>query len=281
MTKIAVLTDSSTYLPSRLVEEHAIHVIPLVLLWGDQALRDGLEITPAQFYRRLEEDQNLPTTTQPTPEDFLRVYNHLAESHDAIVAVLISSELSGTVSSAQVAASSFDRIPVRVVDSRLTYMGLGFAVLTAARAALKDRDLDEVEHAAMSAASRSRVMFVVDTLEYLHRGGRIGGASRLLGTALSIKPLLHLKDGRVDALERVRTKGKAISRMLDLATEYVAGRPVRAAVVHANACSEAESLQTQIADRFECLELFVTELSPVIATHTGPGTLGVGVCPET
>jgi len=280
MTKIAVLTDSSAYLPSHIVEAHAIHVIPLVLLWGEHVMRDGVDITPAQFYLRLEQDPESPTTTQPSPEDFLRVYKHLAEKHDAIVAVLISSELSGTVSSALSAISSFDSIPVRVVDSRLTSVGLGFAVLAAARAALMKKDLDDAEQAAISAALRARVMFVVDTLEYLHRGGRIGGASRLLGTTLSIKPILHLSDGRVDALGRVRTKRKAISRMIDLAAEYVKDRPAQVAIAHADAYSEAEGLQSQIEERLECVESYITEMSPVISAHTGPGTLGLGVCPE-
>jgi len=280
MTKVAVITDSSAYLPPEFVEQYDIHVVPLTVLWGSETLRDGVDITPAEFLQRLAKDPIHPTTTQPNPEDFSVIYEQLAKDHDAIVATLISDELSGTVNSAQSAASDFDRVPVRVVDSRLTTMGLGFSALAAARAAAQGRSLEEVESAARTAAAMSKVLFVVDTLEYLHKGGRIGGASRFLGTALSLKPLLHLNEGRVDALEKVRTKGKAVNRMIELAAQYADGRPVRVSVVHAGVPQEAEALQSRVAEQMECLELHVTMLSPAISIHTGPGTLGLAVCPD-
>ncbi len=278
MTNVAILTDSSAYLPPSLIEEYDIKVIPLVLVWGSEWLLDGVDITPDEFHRRLSEDPTLPTTTQPNPEDFLRIFDQLSKSCDGIVVPLISSELSGTVDSAKAAASEFDRVPVSVVDSCSTTMGLGFAALGAARAAAAGVSLDEVERAARTAASSVKVMFVVDTLEYLHRGGRIGGASRWLGTALSIKPILHLNEGRVDALEQVRTKKKAVSRMLDLAAEHASEHQVRAAVIHADAPDEADALASTVERLFDCLELYVTDLSPVIANHTGPGTLGLTLC---
>ena len=159
-------------------------------------------------------------------------------------------------------------------------MGLGFSALAAARAAAKEMTLDEVEHAARSAAAASRVLFVVDTLEYLHRGGRIGGASKLFGTALSIKPLLHQNEGRVDALEKVRTKKRAVDRMLELAAEYANGRPVRAAVARAGARGDAAALKQRVAGQFNCIELHTVEISPAISIHTGPGTVGIALIPE-
>ena len=280
MTKIAVITDSSAYIPQELVDQYSIHVIPLTILWGPEKLLDGVDITAAEFIQRLVEDPVHPTTTQPNPDDFLRVYEQLAKEYDAIVVPLISSELSGTVNSAQSAASDFDRIPVRVVDSRLTTMGLGFSALAAARAAAQGRSLEEVESAARTAAAMSKVLFVVDTLEYLHKGGRIGGASRFLGTMLSLKPLLHLNEGRVDALEKVRTKGKAVNRMIELTAQYADGRPVRVSVVHSGIPEDAEELKARVAERFSCVELFITDISPAIAVHTGPRTLGLVVCPD-
>ncbi len=280
MSKIAVLTDSSAYLPPELVEQYGIHVIPLTVLWGSERLLDGVDITPEEFIQRLAEDPVQPTTTQPNPDDFIDIYKKLAVEYDAIVVPLISAELSGTVNSAEVAASEFNSIPVRVVDSRLTTMGLGFSVLAAARAASQGKSLMEVEEAARDAASSVKFLFVVDTLEYLHRGGRIGGASKLFGTALSIKPLLHLHEGRVDALEKVRTKKKALERMLELGAQFTNGRPVRAAVVHAGVPEEAEVLKKRVADLFNCQELLTTSLSPAIANHTGPGTLCLAICPE-
>jgi DegV family protein with EDD domain len=204
----------------------------------------------------------------------------LAGEYEGIVAPLLSSELSGTVNSAQLAAEQFGNLPIRVVDTRSTAMGLGLAVLAAARAAKAGASIDIIESTAIKVASAVKVLFVVDTLEYLHRGGRIGGASRLFGTALGIKPLLHLVDGRVDALERVRTKRKAIGRMLELAGEYVNGENVRASVMHANVLIEAQRLKAQVEDRFNCTECFLTELSPVITAHVGPGTLALAVCPN-
>jgi DegV family protein with EDD domain len=279
MSKIAIVTDSSAFLPPDLVHDYGIRVVPQILLWGSATYLDNVDITPSAFFKRLQEDPVHPTTTQPNPEEFLTVFEELSPKFDGIVAILISSELSGTVSSARTAAEQFDRLPVRVVDSRSASMGLGLAVLTAAQNAAQGKSIDEVEAVAREVCASVKVMFVVDTLEFLHKGGRIGGASRLFGTALGIKPLLHLKEGRVDALEKVRTKGKALNRMLDLAQEIVDQKPVRAAVIHAGVPEEGEALKAKVAERFECTELHLAGLSPVIATHAGPGTLGLAICP--
>lgn len=279
MAKTAIITDTSAYLPNNLVQRFGIHVIPLTVIFGEEMLLDVVDIDISEFHRRLSEGPIHPSTTQPNPEDFIALYNKLANDYDGIVAILISSELSGTVNSALVAKEDFDQIPVRVVDSRSTSMGLGLAVLAAAEAASEGKPLDEVEVAAREVCSNVKVLFVVDTLEYLHKGGRIGGASRFLGTALGLKPLLHLNDGRVDALEKIRTKHKAIERMLELAGEYVNNQPVHAAVIHAAAPEEAEALKSTVIDRFNCIDLYVTDLSPAIATHAGPGTLGIAICP--
>jgi DegV family protein with EDD domain len=280
MAKVAVLTDSSAYMPPELVEQNGIHVIPLTIIWGSDTLLDGVDMTPEEFLERLSNDPIHPTTTQPNPEDFTAFYEKLAVDYDAIVVPVISDELSGTLNSAETAASKFDRVPVRVIDTRQASMGLGFAALAAARAAAQGKSLDEVESAARGVASRTRIFFVVDTLEYLHRGGRIGGASRFFGSALNIKPLLHLHDGRVDALEKIRTKNKAVDRMLELADQYVSGRPVWASVIHAGAHAEAVELMGRVAEQFNCLELHLASISPAISVHAGPGTLGLTICPN-
>lgn len=280
MAKVAILTDSSAYMPPELVEQNGIHVIPLTIIWGSDLLLDGIDLTPEEFLTRLADDPIHPSTTQPNPEDFTAFYDKLAADYDAIVVPVISDELSGTLNSAETAAASFDRVPVRVIDTRQASMGLGFAALAAARAADQGKSLDEVESIARGAASRSRIFFVVDTLEYLHRGGRIGGASRFFGAALNIKPLLHLHEGRVDALEKIRTKKKAVDRMLELAAQYVGGRPVWASVIHAGAHGEAVELMRRMAEQFNCQELHLASISPAISVHTGPGTVGLVVCPE-
>ena len=279
MAKIAILTDSSAYLPEDLVQQLDIHVIPQTVIFGEEMLLDVVEIDISEFHRRLSEGPIHPSTTQPNPEDFTTFFDKLVDDYDGIVAILISSELSGTVNSALVAMEAFDRIPVRVVDSRSTSMGLGLAVLAAARAAAEGKSIDEIEQAARDICAKVKVLFVVDTLEYLHKGGRIGGASRFLGTALGLKPLLHINDGRVDGLEKIRTKRKAVERMLELASEYFDGQPVHMSVIHAAVPEEAEALKSTVQERFNCIDLHVTDLSPAIATHAGPGTLGIAICP--
>jgi DegV family protein with EDD domain len=280
MSKIAIVTDSSAFLPDELVKQYQMRVVPQILLWGTETYLDNVNITPSEFFKRLQEDPVHPTTTQPNPEEFLTIFEELAPEYEGIVAILISSELSGTVSSARTAAEQFQRIPVRVVDSRSTSMGLGLAVITAAQLAAEGATIDEVEAAAREVCAKVKVMFVVDTLEFLHKGGRIGGASRLLGTALGLKPLLHLNEGRVDALEKVRTKRKAVDRMLELAQELADGKPVRASIIHAGVPEEGEALRSRVEKTFSCTELHLAGLSPVIATHAGPGTLGIAICQD-
>jgi DegV family protein with EDD domain len=280
MSKIAILTDTSAYLPDDLLQQYDIHVIPLIVIFGEETLLDVVDIDISEFHRRLSEGPVHPSTTQPNPEDFIAIFDKLAEDYDGIVAIHLSSDLSGTINSALVAAEQFDRVPVRVIDSRSTTMGLGQAVLEAAKAASAGKSIDEVEQAARDVCEKVKVLFVVDTLEYLHKGGRIGGASRFLGTALGLKPLLHINDGRVDGLEKVRTKRKAVERMLELAGEYSNGEPVNISVLHAAVPEEAEALKATVMERFECKDLHITDLSPAIATHAGPGTLGIAICPE-
>ena len=204
----------------------------------------------------------------------------MADTADGIVGVFISDELSGTVASALGARDLLPALSIEVVDSRFTSMALGFIALAAARAAAEGKSLSQVAAAARELVPRVNMLFVVDTLKYLHRGGRIGGAARLLGSALSIKPLLHISDGRIDALGQARTKRKAKARMLEVMARRVGDTPIRAAVAHASAPEEAAILLEKIDAGFDCVELLAAELSPVIGTHVGPGTVGVAFHPE-
>jgi DegV family protein with EDD domain len=275
MSRIAVVTDSTAYLPPELVAQYGIYVIPQQLTWGDETFLDGVTMDPQTFFERLSRSKDIPTTSQASAGEFVDLFAEAARNADGIVGVFISTEMSGTVSSASAAQELLPDLPIEVVDSRSTSMGLGFVALAAARAAAGGKELAEVAAAARELVPRVSVLFVVETLKYLHRGGRIGGASRLLGSALRIKPLLHLSEGRVDALERVRTKRKAVGRMLEVMTERVGDAPVYAAVIHANAPEEATKLREQVREQFPCVELYLTEFSPVIGTHIGPGTVGV------
>ena len=200
-----VVTDSTAYIPPALLEQYHIRVIPLHVIWEPETFLDGVTIDPLTFYTRLAADKQIPTTTQPSIGEFVDFFVETAPEAKALVGVFISSELSGTVASALAAREMLPDRTIEVVDSRSTTMGLGFVALAAAQAAAQGKSLAEVVGVARQLAPRTHVLFVVETLEYLHRGGRIGSASRWLGTALRIKPLLHLNEGRVDALERVRT----------------------------------------------------------------------------
>ena len=280
MSTIAVVTDSTAYLPPELVAQYGIHVIPQQLIWGHEAFLDGVTMDPSTFYERLSRSKDIPTTAQASAGEFADLFAGAARNADGMVGVFISTELSGTVASALAAQELLPDLAIEVVDSRLTSMGLGFVALAAARAAAEGKGLAEVAAAVRELVPRVNVLFIVETLEYLHRGGRIGGASRLMGSALRIKPLLHLIEGRIDALERVRTKRKAVERMVEVVAERVGNMPVHAAVIHANAPAEAARLREEVRERFPYTELYLAELSPVIGTHVGPGTVGVAFYTE-
>ncbi len=279
MKKIAIVTDSSAYLPKSFIESNNIQVVPLKIHWDGENFEDGVSITPAEFYERLEKSSTIPTTSQPTTEEFLRIFEELAPHYDGIVVPLISSGISGTVNSAQIAVSMFSKVPVEVIDSRSTSTGLAMVVIAIAQDVTEGKSLKEVKLHAEEIIQGTSTFFVVDTLEYLHKGGRIGGASRFLGTMLSIKPILYL-DGTIDALEKVRSKKKAIERLIDLAVDKAAGKPAHVGVMHANALEEVKNLRGYLQLQINCKEIEIYDISPVIGTHVGPGTLGVAVYPE-
>jgi DegV family protein with EDD domain len=232
MNKVAVITDSTAYLPDDLLKQYAIRVIPLSIIWENETLRDGVDIQPDDFYRRLSTAKVIPTTSQVTVSAMEDAFRKLLDEGFDVLGIFISSKFSGTVESALQACNmleeSADRIAV--VDSLSTTMAMGWPVLTAARAAQVGESLEACRKAAENARDHSGVLFVVDTLEFLRRGGRIGGAQALLGTALNIKPVLEMRDGRIEPLEKVRTKKKALNRVIELTAERIGSRaPVRLA----------------------------------------------------
>ena len=276
MPNVKVITDSTAYLPKDLVEKYDIQVCPQVLIWGEETYEDGIDIMPNEFYKRLESAKIMPSTSQVTPAYFLKVYNEQQASGREMIAVLISNKLSGTIASAVQARDQMPEVTVEIVDSTSVAMALGFQALSVARAAAEGASLAECKAIAEKAPEHVGVVFAVETLEFLHRGGRIGGANRFLGTALNIKPILEVTGGRIEAVERVRTRKKSINRLLELVGERIDGRtPLRLATLHANAPEEAAALLKQAEAKFNPVESFLTEVSPVIGTHAGPGTVGL------
>ena len=282
MAKIAILTDSTANLPMEWVEQYNVRVIPLKIHWESETYLDGIDLTPEEFYMRLSNSKSLPTTSQPSIQDFLMAFNSLADEGATGIAVpLISSGISGSVDSARLAARMFTRVPVEIIDTRITSMGQVMIILASARAAEQDVSLQEVRQAAEEVIKRLHVFFTVDTLEYLHRGGRINGASRYLGAALAIKPILFFNsEGKIDALERVRTKSKSWQRLIELTEEQANGRPVHVGIVHANAPGAAQKFRDEVEQRLNCKEIFTVEFSPVIGVHVGPGTIGIALYAE-
>ena len=278
---VAVITDSAAYLPPDLIEAYGIHVVPLYVVLAGRSGREGQDIGPADVARALSTRGQTVSTSRPTPGDFVAAYRRaLEQGADHLVSVHLSSELSGTWDAARLAASQVGEHIVSVVDSRSAAMGIGFAVLAAARSAAAGADVAEVARTAREMAAATRTLFVVDTLEHLRRGGRIGTAAAFLGSALAVKPVLHVLDGRVVPLEKVRTSARALNRLVQRAVEAAGEKPVSIAVHHLAAPERADRLATELRERLPALrELHVSELGPAIGAHVGPGAVGIVVAP--
>ena len=278
MSKIAVVTDSTTYMPPELVKKYNISVAPQVLIWGDQTYKDGVDIQSAEFFTRLKTAKVMPTTSQVAVVSFQEIFQDLVAEDHEVLALLVSSKLSGTVQSALQAQELMGPAgeKVHIVDSQSVAMALGFQVLAVARALEGGASLKDALALAQNAYQYTGLFFTPETLEFLHRGGRIGGAQRFVGTMLNMKPILAIKDGRVEPVERIRTKSKAHSRVLELILEKAKGKsPVRLATLHANAADEAKALLRRAEQELQPVESVFTEVSPTVGTHAGPGTVGL------
>ena len=278
MPDVAVVTDTTHYLPAELVAEHGVHEVSLYVNDGDRQRREADISDLDAFYDDLRGASSLPTTSQPSIGDFLAVYEPLAQQGHAIVSIHISGGISGTVEAARQAAAQLEHATIEVIDSRMACGALGLAVLAAGTAAANGDDVQTVARRAREAAQGTRLWFAVDTLEYLRRGGRIGTAQAWLGGALKIKPILTL-DGEITPIERVRTSGRAFERMVD----YMRSRRDDGAdgwvVQHIQAPDVVDRLLDIGRELFGSEPVFVSEIGPVIGAHVGPGLVGVGGLP--
>jgi DegV family protein with EDD domain len=275
---VAVVTDSTAYLPPELAT--GITVVPLTVVLGGADGDEGADVTPAQVAAALSERRVHVTTSRPAPARFAQTYRDVLEAGaDGIVSVHLSAKLSGTYEAAVLAAAEVDGERIQVVDARSAGMGLGFCARAAGEAAAHGRTVAEVGHAALTAAERTSTFFYVDTLEFLRRGGRISAASALVGTALSVKPILHVVDGAIVARDKVRTASRALERLVDLAVEAAGDSVVDLAVHHLAAAERArgvtEALVKRLGDRVR--QHWTSEVGAVVGAHCGPGLAGVVV----
>ncbi|GAC1324836.1 MAG: DegV family protein [Mycobacteriales bacterium] len=275
--RVAVVTDSTAYLPVGLAQRYGVSVVPVHVVLDGKAGDEGVDVSPADVAAALQRRASV-TTSRPSPAEFATAYAAArAAGAGAVVSVHLSGSMSGTVASARAAAAdaAYD---VQVVDSRTLCMGLGFAVLAAASAAASGASAEKVAQVAAVTAAGTRTLFYVSTLDHLRRGGRIGAASALLGTALAVKPLLHVAAGEVALLERVRTATRAMARLEELAVEAAAGQAVDLAVHHLAAGEAAAALTQRLRAAVpSARSLYLSEVGAVVGAHTGPGLLGIVV----
>ena len=274
--KIAVVLDSTTTLPKDFLKGLEIRIAPAIIIWGQEEMRDGVDIQPDEFFRRLAAAKEMPSTSQATPIMFQEIYAELlAKGYDLLV-VTISSKLSGMYTSAVQAKEMFPDAKIEVVDSLTGTMTIGLSLIKVAEAIKAGASLQECRQILEHALANTGVLLTVDTLEYLHRGGRIGGATKFLGSALKLKPILEVVNGSFEGLEKVRTRSKALDRLVDLTLERIGDRrPIEIAALHADARQVAEDVIEKFKQRVDTVRTVVTSVSPGVGVHLGPGTVGL------
>jgi DegV family protein with EDD domain len=283
MANVRIVTDSTADIPEAVRQNLRIESVPLKVIFGEEAYLDGVEITPEQFYAKLRQVQELPKTSQPSPAEFQAVYERLLaeDKHASIISIHLSSAFSGTMQSASLAKSLVgETADITVVDSRSASYVFGMAVVKAAEAALANEDKAAILDKINRSLAETRVYFLVDTLEYLQKGGRIGKAAALLGTLLQIKPVLSIdQEGEVFVVDKMRGKKKALQRIFELLDKAFARVPVQVCVLHADSPDEAEAVKASLKERFMVEKEMILPIGPVIGAHAGPGTIGIVVSP--
>jgi len=281
---IGVLTDTTASIPDKLVRKLGLEIVPYYVHRGLETLRDNIDVKPKEFTEWLKSTTKLPTTSNPAPGDYLTGFGNLAQRVKEIVVLTMTSKGSGAYQSCLAGVSILkEQHPdarVKVVDTLQVAMSQGWAAIEAARAALAGLDLDQVAQKAHQVAQSGTMIQTADTLRYLYMGGRIGKAKHLMGSLLNIKPLIGMQDGVIVAMGTARSRLKAYRRMVGLMQQQVGeGARIKVAFTHVAALEQAEKLRELVTARFECVEVIVTELSPALAVHTGPGTVGVNFFP--
>lgn len=276
MPQIKIATDSTADLPVALLKEYDIAVIPLKIIFGEEAYRENVDLSVKEFYEKLANTEKLPATSQPSPGEFQEFYEELTKDGSSVISIHISSLMSGTCQSAKIAQSVLVDKDITIIDSKLVCGALGIVVLMAAKAVKAGKTKEEVLEIIHTMIKNVQTYFVVDTLENLEKGGRIGKASALLGGMLNIKPILKIEDGLITACEKIRGKGKALERIVEFAKEYANEHgSVRCFLAHANILEEAIKVHQKITTELACSEIIVTDVGAVVGTHAGAGTVAL------
>ncbi len=272
---VRIVTDRTCDIPPELEKELNIINIPVYLVFGKTSFRDGVDITTDQFYQKLLHESVYPTTSQPTPKDFADVFNKLSQEADGILAIHISKKLSGTINSAEQAVKMVTtKAPIEIIDSFSVSMGLGLQVIAAARMAKQGKNLAEISAAVKNMVPNTKVFILFDTLEYLAKGGRIGKAKSLMGAILNVKPMISVKDGELVPSGQVRSRAKGKETLLEFANSLKGVEDL--AVIHSTTPDEAREMANSITS-FPKERIHVQRIGPVLATHAGPGVLGIAV----
>ncbi len=279
-TKVAIVTDTTACIPREQVDEYGIELVPIDLIFGDRVYRDGIDISPAEFYALLRQAKKLPTTSGSLPGPFLEAYCRVSQRTSSILCITESSKFSGMFNSARVAMEmakeALLNIAIEVLECTTAAAGQGLVVLAAAKAAALGKSLTEVVDTARRVMPRVNLFATLDTLHYLVKGGRVPRAAALASSLLKIKPVFTVSDGDAYPVTNARTNPGATKCILKImGQKVVKGQPLHVAVMHADALNRAIALRNQISSQFDCAELFITEFTPVMGVHTGPGVIGV------
>ncbi len=281
MSSIGIVTDSTSGITREFAEEHDIKVMPLKLIFGDEVYLDGVDLDGEAFLKKLESSPELPTTSQPSPGEFVEAYKQMAEKYEQLISVHISSAISGTIESARQAAQALKNLKIEIIDSKVTSISLLLLVERIAREVRAGMSMDAVLGVARKVIDQLQLFLTVDTLEYLHKGGRIGAAQHLVGSVLNLKPVLYYKNGIVDALEKVRGRHKSLSRMVELASEKLRGARAEVAVAYYADEEAAKEVRDMVAKQLNCDpdKIMMNMTSAVVAAHASPRAVGMGFYP--
>ncbi len=277
MSRIAIVTDSTSDIPKDMVKEHQITSVPLSVIFGEETfLDDGIQITIEEFYKKLRSEEKLPTTTQPTPRDFVDVYKDLLKDHDRVVSIHISKKMSGTINSAEMAKQQMPDAPIEIIDSEFTHMPLGFLVLEAAKVANAGGSNSAIKSTIDGLRNRMNELFVPSTLEYLKKGGRIGKAKGLIASLLEIKPILTLHDGEVSQFKTARRWNQAKTEIIN-SMETLINDPLKLTVSVGDSDTEEDGTEMydRIKEKFNPKKIFRVNIGAVVGTHLGPGGIAV------